>query len=79
MTDQTVEIRLPPKKHVDLVLACIAGVLAVLVVLTARGAFVAHQSVPTAAPLVSPTFAATAAPVHAAPPAPPKEKGKGRD
>ena len=76
MTDQTVEIRLPPKRHVDLVLAVIAGALAVLVVLTARGTFVAHQSVATSAPLVSPTFAATAAPVQAAPP---KEKGKGHD
>ena len=77
MTDQTVEIRLPPKRHVDLFLAVVAGALAVLVVLTARGTFVSHSTAPTPAPIVSPTFEASAAPPAQA--APPKEKGKGHD
>ncbi|HYK97691.1 MAG TPA: hypothetical protein VEU77_04805 [Candidatus Acidoferrales bacterium] len=72
MTDQTVEIRLPPKRHVDLVLAVIAGALAVLVVLSARGAIVAHPGAPTSAPLVSPTERASLLP--AVPPAPPKKE-----
>lgn len=75
MTEETVEIRLPPKRHVDLALAVVAGALAVLVLLTARGAFVAHSDAPTQAPLVSPTADASLLP--AAPPPAPKEKGKG--
>ena len=84
MHDETIRIRMPPKQHVDIFLAAVAGALAVVVALTARGVMSTHDVGPaTPAPIATPT--ATGPPTAdgtapAAPAAnPKKDHGKGRD
>lgn len=70
------------KRRVDLALACIAGALAILVGITARGAIGPHANdaaspPPTVAPLASTSPAPAEAPAQAAPKK--DHGGKGRD
>lgn len=70
-------ITLPPKERVNIVLAVVAGALAVLVIVTAHDTFASRQPPPATPAVTSPAPTEKAAPARVAPAAPHDKRGKG--